>query len=219
MVAGFAPVSIAQGASLQRMITIVDYGMGNLHSVGKALEHLGGAVEVTQSPEKIEAAERLILPGVGAFGDAMLELDRRLLIEPIKRFVESGRPFLGICLGMQLLLDNSEESPGVAGLGLIPGTVRRFQTKLKVPHMGWNTVEPQRPAPLLAGLRDQAYFYFVHSYYVVPDDPEASAGVTEYGGLFASVLWKKNIQATQFHPEKSQENGLAMLRNFVSAKI
>jgi glutamine amidotransferase len=195
-------------------ITIVDYGMGNLRSVSKALEHLGHVAEITSDPDTVEQAERLILPGVGAFGDAMAELERRGLIEPVKRFAATGRPLLGVCLGMQLAMDNSEESPGVAGLGLIPGTVRRFETKLKVPHMGWNTVRQVQPAPLFRDLPDEAYFYFVHSYYVAPDDPEAAAGMTHYAIDFASVLWRDNIVATQFHPEKSQRDGLAMLTNF-----
>jgi glutamine amidotransferase len=196
------------------MMTIVDYGMGNLRSVSKALEHLGQTVEITSDPSAVTRAERLILPGVGAFGDAMAELERRGLVEPIRRLVAAGRPFLGVCLGMQLLMDGSEEAPGVAGLGLVPGTVRRFQTELKVPHMGWNTVRQAQPAPLFHGLPDEEYFYFVHSYYVVPDDPQAAAGLTHYAIDFASVLWRDNVVATQFHPEKSQQRGLAMLRNF-----
>lgn len=201
------------------MITIIDYGMGNLRSVAKALEHLGLVSEITAEPERIAAAERLILPGVGAFGDAMVELEKRRLIAPVVDYARSGRPFIGICLGMQLLFDESEESPGVAGLGLIPGRVRRFEPGLKVPHMGWNTVRQARPSPLFAGVPDNDYFYFVHSYYVDPSPraEEAAAGLTTYGIEFAAVLSHGNIFGTQFHPEKSQQRGLRMLENF--AKI
>ncbi|MCE5229345.1 imidazole glycerol phosphate synthase subunit HisH [bacterium] len=200
------------------MITIIDYGMGNLRSVAKALEHLGLASEITSDPERIAAAERLILPGVGAFGDAMAELGRRGLIAPIRAYAGSDRPLIGICLGMQLLFDDSEEAPGVAGLGLIPGRVRRFEPGLKVPHMGWNTVRQGRPSPLFAGVPDNDYFYFVHSYYVDPAPEAAScaAGLTTYGIEFASVLTHGNVFATQFHPEKSQKRGLKMLENFAN---
>lgn len=198
------------------MITIIDYGMGNLRSVAKALEYLGLESETTAEPERIAAAERLILPGVGAFGDAMGELEKRRLIAPIVDYARSGRPFIGICLGMQLLFDESEESPGIAGLGLIPGRVRRFEPGLKVPHMGWNTVRQARPSALFAGVPDNDYFYFVHSYYVdpAPEAAEAAAGMTTYGIEFAAVLSHGNIFGTQFHPEKSQQRGLRMLENF-----
>jgi imidazole glycerol-phosphate synthase subunit HisH len=197
-------------------ITIVDYGMGNLCSVSKALDHLGVPNQITSDPERIEHAERLILPGVGAFGDAMQELDRRGLIRPIKHYAATGRPFLGICLGMQVLMDSSEEAPGVAGLGLIPGTVRRFVTDLKVPHMGWNRVRQAAAAPLFRGVADGEYFYFVHSYYIDPEPGEAAsvAGRTDYALDFPSVLWRGGLLATQFHPEKSQRWGLQMLKNF-----
>jgi len=198
------------------MITIIDYAIGNLRSVAKALEHLGFANEISGDPDTIQRAERLILPGVGAFGDAMEELNRRGLAPAIKRAVAAGRPMLGICLGMQVLMETSEEAPGVAGLGLLRGTVRRFQTTLKVPHMGWNRVRRTSDAPLFDGLTDEDYFYFVHSYYVDPlrEELDAVAGRTEYGLDFPSVLWRGNLVATQFHPEKSQTRGLAMLRNF-----
>jgi len=202
------------------MITIIDYGMGNLRSVAKALDHLGVANEISSDPEKIERAERLILPGVGAFGDAMEELHRRGLVPAIKHYVAGGRPMLGICLGMQVLMETSEEAPGVAGLGLLRGTVRRFQTTLKVPHMGWNRVRRTSAAPLFDGLSDEDYFYFVHSYYVDPlgDELDAVAGRTDYALDFPSVLWRGNLVATQFHPEKSQARGLAMLGNFARMK-
>jgi glutamine amidotransferase len=196
------------------MIAIIDYGMGNLRSVSKALEHLGQSARITSDTGEIESADRLILPGVGAFGDAMAELERRGLIESIRDFAAGGRPMLGVCLGMQLVLESSEESPGVAGLGLIAGTVKRFRTDLKVPHMGWNTVRQARPAPLFRDLPDDDYFYFVHSYHAAPDAADTIAGVTQYGIDFASVLWRDNVVATQFHPEKSQKHGLAMLTNF-----
>ena len=198
------------------MITIIDYGMGNLRSVSKALEHLGAACEITSDPERVAGAERLILPGVGAFGDAMAELERRGLVPAIKRYVAGGRPMLGICLGMQVLMDASEEAPGVAGLGLIPGMVRRFRTSLKVPHMGWNGVRQIAAAPLFRGIADGEHFYFVHSYYCDPDaaGADAVAGRTDYALDFPSVLWRGNILATQFHPEKSQRIGLKMLENF-----
>lgn len=198
------------------MITIIDYGMGNLRSVSKALDHLGVANQITSDPEQIERAQRLILPGVGAFGDAMEELRRRDLVRAIKHYVTDGRPMLGICLGMQVLMEASEEAPGVAGLGLIHGTVKRFQTELKVPHMGWNTVRQITPCPLFRGIPDNDYFYFVHSYYLAPEAQEcdAVAGQTQYDMAFPSVVWRGNLMATQFHPEKSQHRGLAMLKNF-----
>ncbi len=199
------------------MIVIIDYGMGNLRSVSKALDHLGTPNRITEDPATVAGAEKLILPGVGAFGDAMAELDRRGLTEPIKQRAATGTPLLGICLGMQLIMETSEESPGVAGLGLVEGTVARFRTsELKVPHMGWNTVRRCRSAPLFEGIEDDSWFYFVHSYCVQPTSNawDAVAGVTEYGGEFASVLWRDNVMATQFHPEKSQAVGLRMLGNF-----
>lgn len=201
------------------MITIIDYGMGNLCSVAKALEHLGVPGQISGDPEVVEKAERLILPGVGSFGDAMEELSRRGLVDAIKRNVASGRPLLGICLGMQILMDSGEEAPGVAGLGLIPGTAKRFQTNLKVPHMGWNQVRQAREGiPLFRALPDKEYFYFVHSYYVepIPEHLDEVVGWTHYEIDFPSVLQHENIMATQFHPEKSQQRGLQMLRNFAN---
>jgi imidazole glycerol-phosphate synthase subunit HisH len=198
------------------MITIIDYGMGNLRSVAKALDHLGIPNEITVDPASVAKATRVILPGVGAFGDAMGELARRGLVDAIKESAAKGRPFLGICLGMQVLMDSSEEAPGVAGLGIIPGTVRRFQTQLKVPHMGWNQVRQRTSAPLFREIPDGEHFYFVHSYYASPsaEQWDAVAGLTDYDGEFPSVLWRENVMATQFHPEKSQARGLQMLSNF-----
>lgn len=201
------------------MITIIDYGMGNLRSVAKALEALGVESEVTADPRRIAAATHVILPGVGAFGDAMAELNKRGLTGPTVEYARSGRPFIGICLGMQLLFEESEESPGVKGLGLITGSVRRFEPGLKVPHMGWNTVRQARPSRIFKGVPDNEYFYFVHSYYVepAPGSESAAAGMTAYGIEFPAVLSHGNIFGTQFHPEKSQARGLKMLENF--AKI
>ena len=203
------------------MIAIIDYGMGNLRSVSKALDFLGIDNRISSDPAEVERADRLILPGVGAFGDAMAELERRDLIDPIKQFVASGRPFLGICLGMQVLMETSEEAPGVAGLGLIAGGVPRFRIEGKVPHMGWNTVRQVQPSPLFRGLPDETHFYFVHSYYVQPaaEAKGVIAGQTDYEIAFTSVIWRDNLMATQFHPEKSQRLGLKMLENFAQASI
>jgi imidazole glycerol-phosphate synthase subunit HisH len=220
------------------VITIVDYGMGNLRSVQKAFERIGRQARVTDRPEDVAKAERLVLPGVGAFTDAMTALRGRGLIEPIRDFCRAGRPFLGICLGLQILFEDSEEVPGcgaggcggegdptapvVTGLGLVPGRVVRFSRSfekqgLKVPHMGWNVAEPVGNSPLFAGMtKEKVYFYFAHSYYACPKDTTAAAAVTEYGGRFASAIRAGNIHATQFHPEKSQALGLAMLENFVN---
>ena len=212
------------------VIVIVDYGMGNLRSVQKAFERIGRKAEVTDKPEKVAAAERLVVPGVGAFADAMAALRARHLVEPIREFCARGRPMLGICLGLQVLLDDSEElplgapagAPLVKGLGLIPGRVVKFgphvtASGLKVPHMGWNVVEFVKPSPLFEGMpRQGVYFYFAHSYYAKPLDEAVTVGRTEYGGPFASAVAVGNIYATQFHPEKSQDVGLAVLENFVT---
>jgi glutamine amidotransferase len=199
------------------MIAIVDYGMGNLRSVQKAVEQVGFEAVLVQSPEELEEAEKLILPGVGAFADAMKGLEERGLVEPIIRHIRQGRPFLGICLGLQLLFSESMEDGLHTGLNIIPGKVLRFpQNGLKVPHMGWNQVSFLRDVPLARGVPQGSYMYFVHSYYVCPEDPEVVAGTTEYGPSFASFIWKDNVFATQFHPEKSQAVGLALLRNFAA---
>ena len=246
------------------VIVIVDYGMGNLRSVQKAFEHIGRAAEVSDKPERVAEAERLVVPGVGAFGDAMAALRSRRLVEPIRDFCTGGRPLLGICLGLQVLFDESEEvasgaaacapeaagtacggqvedstgrtgrldghSGGAApagqalekGLGLVRGRVVRFGPHvvgagLKVPHMGWNCVAAARPSPLWAGMPEEGvYFYFAHSYYACPADEGVVAGRTDYGGWFASAIAAGNIYATQFHPEKSQAWGLALLENFVT---
>jgi len=201
------------------MIVIVDYGMGNLRSVAKAVEALEAEVRVSSLPKDIEQADKLILPGVGAFPAAMRELWDRKLVEPIAAALRSGRPYLGICLGLQLLFERSEEGGGAPGFGLLPGFVKRLPSAngLKVPHMGWNQIaRARRACPLLEGIPDGSYFYFVHSYY---GDPTTYADVTletDYGTRFASMVWRDNIFATQFHPEKSQALGLRLLRNFIA---
>ncbi len=200
------------------MITIVDYGMGNLRSVQKAFEKVGAEAEICADPDKIAKASKLILPGVGAFRDAIQALKDQSLVEPILEHAQSGKPFLGICLGLQLLFDVSYEDGEYAGLGLIPGKVVRFedQPDLKIPHMGWNQIERTAEHPILAGVPAHEYFYFVHSYYVAPDNAEDVAAYTEYGCRFASMVARDNIVASQFHPEKSQNAGLKLLQNFAS---
>lgn len=201
------------------MITIVDYQMGNLRSVQKAFERVGVAARISSLPEEVAAAERLVVPGVGAFADAMQELAHRGLIEPIRDFLRADRPFLGICLGLQLLFERSSEGGEPLGLGVLPGEVKRFQLgrEHKVPHMGWNAVRCLRPHPLWEGLPESAHVYFVHSYYVEPSDAECVAMVAEYGAPFCAMVRRGNLYATQFHPEKSQSVGLRMLGNFARA--
>jgi len=200
----------------RKSVTIVDYGMGNLRSVQKAFERLGLHAEITDRPEHVLSAERLVVPGVGAFEDAIHELERRGLIKPILRFIESGRPFLGICLGLQLLFEKSYENGVHKGLGILRGDVVRFElsSEYSIPHMGWNQVRQECPTPVMQGIPDESFFYFVHSYYVVPTDPEVIAGTTEYGFRFCSMIRQDNVFATQFHPEKSQSLGLKLLQNF-----
>ena len=196
------------------MIAIVDYGMGNLHSVAKALQKRDIPAEITSSADTIAAADGVILPGVGAFGEASLNLRSRGLDKPILKHIEKGKPFFGICLGLHLLFEGSDESPKEPGLGLFKGRVVRFQTDLKVPHMGWNSVEKQKDIPMLTGINDGDYFYFVHSYYVAPEDPTVAATLTEYGEKFVSSVGVDNVFACQFHPEKSQDRGLTLIKNF-----
>lgn len=204
------------------MIAVIDYGMGNLRSVEKALERVGGDARITADPHVIRDARGAVLPGVGAFADCMRNLEKFKLIHPILDFVSSNRPFLGICLGLQLLFAESFEFGRHEGLGIIPGIVTRFSGehfigpgKLKVPHMGWNQVrwEKGKMAPFDAA-GDNQFFYFVHSYYVIPRDDICVAGTTEYGVEFVSAVSRGNIFATQFHPEKSQLPGLAILKSF-----
>ena len=198
------------------MIAIIDYGMGNLRSVQKGFEKVGHQAFITNDPAAIRDANKVILPGVGAFPDAMQELRRRELIEPIRAAIDSGKPFLGICLGLQLLFEVGWEGGRHEGLGVLPGEVVRFEVppEYKVPHMGWNQLAIRRRAPLLEGLADGAYVYFVHSYYVVPRDRDVIATETSYPQPFTSMVWRDNLYATQFHPEKSQADGLRMLKNF-----
>ncbi|MCO6459262.1 MAG: imidazole glycerol phosphate synthase subunit HisH [Pirellulaceae bacterium] len=198
------------------MIAIVDYQMGNLRSVQKAIEKVGHEALITSDPAELAAASRIILPGVGAFEDAMRELQRRELVEPLRAAIESGKPFLGICLGLQLLFDVSYEGGTFEGLGILPGKVVRFDLppQYKVPHMGWNEAHIRLPAPVLSGIDEGTHFYFVHSYYVVPQDSSIVAIESDYGGPFCAAVWRENLFATQFHPEKSQANGLRLLKNF-----
>jgi glutamine amidotransferase len=200
------------------MIVIIDYGMGNLRSVQKAIEAVGRSAEITSDPERVYQASKVILPGVGAFADAMAELVRSGLGEAFCEAVRAGKPCLGVCLGLQLLFDKSYEDGEHIGLGLMRGSVVRFKREpgLKIPHMGWNTLQICRPAPLLAGLRPEPWVYFVHSYHAVPENPDDVAAFAEYSEPFAAVVWRDNLVACQFHPEKSQAVGLAMYANFVA---
>lgn len=200
------------------MIAIIDYGMGNLRSVQKALEAVGHPAVVSGDPEEVRRADKVILPGVGAFEDAMAELRRTGLGEAFADAVSAGKPALGICLGLQLLFDESLEDGRHRGLGLIPGRVVRFEPGpgRKVPHMGWNELRVLRRAPLLEGLGGSPSVYFVHSYYVRPEDPGVVAAEADYPDPFAAMVWRDNLMACQFHPEKSQRIGLAMYRNFAA---
>lgn len=198
-------------------IVIIDYQMGNLRSVQKALEHVGFQATVTGDPAAVEKADKLILPGVGAFGDAIAELRSRGLTAPIIEAIQAGKPFLGICLGLQMLFEQSREGGEHKGLGVLKGSVERFAPNplLKVPHMGWNRIQVEQPGcPLLKDIAPDAYFYFVHSYYVVPQEPEVNWLSSEYGIRFCASIWRDNLFATQFHPEKSQKDGLQLLKNF-----
>lgn len=200
------------------MIAIIDYGMGNLHSVQKALEHFGAKSLITNNPKELESCDKAILPGVGAFDDAVSELKKQGLIDALNKHIKENKVFLGICLGMQLLFESSEEAVKEEGLKALKGRVVRFKQKkgLKVPHMGWNQLKIKNGCPLLKDIPDNSYAYFCHSYYPVPDDKRTIAATTDYGVDFTSVIWKDNIYGMQFHPEKSQEAGLKMLKNFVS---
>ncbi len=205
---------MSEGAAARRVV-VVDYGAGNLRSVEKALLRLGHAPLVTADPAAIAAAEALVLPGVGAAADTMRSLNALGLADALRAYVRSGRPFLGVCMGLQALLSGSEEGGWQPCLDIVPGRVCRLPGGLKVPHMGWNTVRQQQAHPFFDGIPDGAYFYFVHSYYVVPDAPAVIAGTTDYGVTFPSVVIQDNVIGTQFHPEKSGELGLRLYDNFV----
>ncbi|MDH5642160.1 MAG: imidazole glycerol phosphate synthase subunit HisH [Nitrospira sp.] len=198
------------------MIAIIDYGMGNLRSVSKAFEAVGHQAVVTRDAKVIGNASHVVLPGVGAFGDCMANIEQYELVEPIRASIQSGKPFLGICLGLQVLFSESEEFGPHKGLDIIPGKVRRFAvgSGLKVPHIGWNQVDFQRTCPLFDGIADGADWYFVHSYFVDPQEQQYAASTTTYGAPFVSSIWKDNVVACQFHPEKSQAVGLRLIKNF-----
>ena len=199
-------------------IAIVDYGMANLRSVQKAFEEVGHSARIVSTPQEIESADKVVLPGVGALRDAVATLRARRIDAPILEHIGKGKPFLGICLGLQMLFDVGYEDGVHQCLGVLPGKCVRFtvdeQLRLKVPHMGWNQLNVRRESPLVKGLNADACVYFVHSYHVVPQDPSVIATTTDYGGEFVSSVWKDNVMATQFHPEKSQRVGLQILANF-----
>jgi imidazole glycerol-phosphate synthase subunit HisH len=210
-----------------KTIAVIDYGMGNLRSVQKGLERVGLEARIVSDGQAVADAAGVVLPGVGAFRDCLRNLDRLALVEPIRRAVASGKPFFGICLGLQALFTESEEYGPCPGLDVLHGRVVRFPDRmpdpaataadaptLKVPHMGWNQVQVRQPHPILQGIEPGAYFYFVHSYYVAPADPALAATVTDYGIEFVSSIARDNLFASQFHPEKSQQLGLKLLKNF-----
>ena len=201
------------------LLGLIDYGSGNLRSVGKALDKVGARVEHLDTPDRLEEMDALVLPGVGAFGDCAAQLRQRGLWNPIADWLRAERPFLGICLGYQLLFESSEETPGVAGFGRFGGAVRRFDAPgLKVPQIGWNALRFTRPGTRLwQGLEDGPHVYFVHSYYPQPADAGIIAATADYGGPFAAAIEQGATMGVQFHPEKSQDAGLAMLRNFAAS--
>lgn len=199
------------------MTAIIDYGMGNIHSVQKALESLGEATLIVTQPEEIKKCQKLVLPGVGAFDDAVIELKKQGLFEGLLEHIKNKKIFLGICLGMQLLFKKSQEAKTTSGLGILQGAVDKFKEgqNLKVPHMGWNQLKIKNNCPLLKGISNGAYVYFCHSYYAQPDDTKVNVASCDYGLDFAAVIWKDNIYGVQFHPEKSQQTGLKILENFI----
>jgi len=192
-------------------VAVVDYGVGNLHSIRKSMELFGARVEITRSPKVLEESDAIVLPGVGAFGSALAEMPREKVLEEIL----AGKPVLGVCLGMQLLFDWSEEG-GTPGLGLLRGRVVRLPRSVKIPHIGWNTIEVRRNHPIVADISSGSYFYFVHSYYTEVEDEKIVISTSEYGVSFPAIVAHKNIIGTQFHPEKSGENGMRLLKNFIS---
>lgn len=203
------------------MIAIIDYGAGNLQSVKKAFDFIGAESVITDNPEIINACDRILLPGVGSFGDAMDSMHKSGLVETVKQNALSGKPFLGICLGLQLLFEESEESPGVKGLGIFKGKIKKFSPDmgLKIPHIGWNSLEIKQKDTLFKNVPENSYVYFVHSYYLHAEDENDIATITNYGIDFHSAVGKNNVFATQFHPEKSGDVGLQILRNFASMEV
>ena len=201
------------------MITIIDYGAGNMRSVVNAVSRLGYEARVVNRPDEVLSARAVILPGVGAAADTMANLSKSGLDGAIKRFIAEGKPFLGVCIGLQVLFSGTEEGGWHECLGVIPGAVRKFAPGLKIPHMGWNQVKQKVAHPIFEGVGDEANFYFVHSYYVEPEDSSLAIGQTEYGVPFCSVVAKDNLTATQFHPEKSGEVGLKIYDNFIRVAL
>ena len=196
-------------------IAIIDYGMGNLHSAAKAMEKVGADVIVTRDPDAVRKADQIILPGVGAFGDCMKNLHERALTQVIYEVIRAGKPFLGICVGLQMLFEGSEEDPEVPGLGIFKGMVRKIAAPgLKIPHMGWNSLDLRGDSPLFQNLPEQPYVYFVHSYHAVPVDSSIITAVADYGGAVTAAVGQGLVQAVQFHPEKSSAVGLKILANF-----
>ncbi|MGQ9647124.1 MAG: imidazole glycerol phosphate synthase subunit HisH [Thermodesulfobacteriota bacterium] len=202
-----------------KKIVIIDYGMGNLRNVQKGFEWVGFEARVTRNKKEIERASALVLPGVGAFRDCMVNLEKYGLIEPLLRSIRKGKPYFGICLGLQILFSESEEFGFQKGLDVIKGRVAKFMPdqQHKVPHMGWNTIEKRMEVPFLQGIETGDFFYFVHSYYVIPEEPQGVASLTDYGIPFVSSICKENLFATQFHPEKSQRKGLRIIENFAKS--
>lgn len=199
------------------MIAIIDYGMGNIHSVRKAFESLGAETAVVSKPGDLEKCQKIVLPGVGAFSDAMAELKKQGMLSAIKEQIGNKKVLLGICLGMQLLFEQSQEAEKTEGLSVLQGKVKKFPNKsgLKVPHMGWNQLKVNPKCPLLKGVADKSYVYFCHSYYPEPKNKEDIAATCEYGVDFCAVAWRQNLYGTQFHPEKSQAAGIRILKNFI----
>ena len=199
-------------------VTVIDYQSGNIRSVTQALSKIGSSSNVTDNHDQIRNSDAVILPGVGSATQAMRELNKRELLVPIKEFIATGKPFLGICLGLQVLLDKSEEGDTDC-MGIIPGTVQHFNTTQKIPHMGWNTVHLNSSHPIFNSIADEEYFYFVHSYFAAPSKQDNILGITQYGNItFCSVAIKENVIATQFHPEKSGAKGLTIFKNFVNLR-
>ncbi|MCH7697376.1 MAG: imidazole glycerol phosphate synthase subunit HisH [Chloroflexi bacterium] len=205
----------------RKRVIILDYGAGNLRSVARAVEHLGFTPDVSDDPRALDDADAVIMPGVGAAADTMRNLDERHFSDPLREYIKSGRPFLGVCMGLQALLTVSEEGGEHRCLDVVEGRVRRFERKgdMKIPHMGWNAVEQVREHPVFAGIPDGSFFYFVHGYYPDPEDESIVIGRTDYGGPFASVIACDNLIATQFHPEKSGKVGLQLYQNFLEDAV